>query len=115
MNEAPFSYTTTPGKHDGTVILKLIGPLSLSTMFGFQNEFRALRPPTLILDLSETPYMDSAGLGLIMNEYVSAESNGRRFLVAAVNDRIHALLQLTRVDSILKLFPSVAAAEASLS
>ena len=30
-----------------------------------------MTPEVMILDLSETPYMDSAGFGLIMNSYVS--------------------------------------------
>ncbi len=57
------------------MILKLAGPLTISTIFGFQNELRAMTPEVLIVDLSETPYMDSAGLGLIMNSYVSAQDH----------------------------------------
>jgi anti-sigma B factor antagonist len=114
MRDQPMSYTTVAGKREGTTILKLTGPLILSSLFGFQEEFRAMKPPVLIVDLSETPYMDSAGLGLIMNYYVSAANSGRQFLLAGANDRIHALLGLTRVSVLLRLFPSVEDAEASL-
>jgi len=108
------TYSYTPGKGDGTMILKLVGPLTLSTMFGFQNEFRAKNPQVLILDFSETPYMDSAGLGLVMNYYVAAQDHGRKLLLAGVNERVVELFKMTRVQGVLTSFPSVAEAEASL-
>ncbi|NYF88555.1 STAS domain-containing protein [Tunturiibacter empetritectus] len=114
MLEQPLTHSFTDGKSAGTTILKLVGPLTLSTMFGFQNEFRAKTPQVMIVDLSESPYMDSAGLGLLMNYYVSAESHGRKLLLAGANERITAVMQMTKVDKILKNFPAVDAAEASL-
>jgi anti-anti-sigma factor len=108
------TYTLVDGQSEGTKVLKLIGPLTLTTMFSFQNEFRATKPQVLILDLSETPYMDSAGLGLIMNYYVSAEGSGRKLLLASVNERVVSLLEMTKVDKVLKSYPTVETAEASL-
>jgi anti-anti-sigma factor len=108
------TYTLVDGQSEGTKVLKLIGPLTLTTMFSFQNEFRAIKPQVLILDLSETPYMDSAGLGLIMNYYVSAEGSGRKMLLASVNERVLSLLEMTKVDKVLKSYPTVETAEASL-
>lgn len=114
MTDGQLSYTSTPGRREGTIVVRLVGPLTLSTLFGFQNEFRAMRSPVLILDLGECPYMDSAGLGLIVNKYVSAESSHGKFLLANVSERIEALMEMTRVTNVLKLYPSVQAAEASL-
>jgi len=114
MLDETLTYGLSPGRRDGTTILKLTGPLTLSTIFLFQDEFRSLKPQVLILDLSDTPYMDSAGLGLIMNYYVAADNSGRHIVLAGVGYRISALLQTTRVDTILKSYPSVADAEASL-
>ena len=63
MRDEPLTHSFTTGKHDEITILKLSGPLTISTMFGFQNELRAVKTNVLIIDMSETPYMDSAGLG----------------------------------------------------
>ncbi len=115
MSDAPFSYTSSPGTKDGTIILKMTGPLTLTSIFAFQNEFRLMKPPALIVDLSECPYMDSAGLGLLMNQFVSSEAGHRKFLLAAVNERIESLFELTKVSAILKRYPTVEAAEASIS
>src|ERR1700722_3858832 len=114
MLEDPLIHTYAAGKKDGTTILKLVGPLTLSTIFGFQNEFRTHTPQVMIVDLSETPYMDSAGLGLLMNYYVSAEHHGRKLLLAGVNHRIVAMLEMTKVHTVLKTFPTVEKAEASV-
>ena len=108
------TYSYTPGQREGTMVLKLIGPLTLSTIFGFQNEFRSMTPQVMVMDFSESPYMDSAGLGLVMNYYVSAQDQGRKLLLAGVNDRVVELFKMTRVHGVLTSFPSVAEAEASL-
>jgi anti-anti-sigma factor len=114
MRDEPLTYSFSAGKRDGTSILKLSGPLTISTMFGFQDELRSSQAGVLIMDLSGTPYMDSAGLGLIMNSYVSAQDHGRKLLLAGVNERVAALLEMTRVKGVLTSFPNVEAAEASL-
>ena len=114
MSDNKLEFTSVPGKRNGTTILKISGPITLNTIFGFQNELRAMTPPVLIVDLSDSPFMDSAGLGLLMNQYVSAEAGQRKFLLAAVNPRIEALLEMTKVTAILKSYPTVEAAEESL-
>ena len=96
------------------MVLKLTGPLTLPTIFGFQNEFRSMTPQVMVMDFSESPYMDSAGLGLVMNYYVAAQDQGRKLLLAGVNDRVVELFKMTRVHGVLTSFPSVAEAEASL-
>lgn len=114
MPDDSLTYSSTAGQHEGTTILKIVGPLKLATMFTFQVEFRAMNPKVLIVDLSDSPYMDSAGLGVLMNYYVAAQADGRQLLLACVNERIASLLELTKVDGILKSYPTVEAAEASL-
>ena len=114
MRDDALTFENVPGGREGTVVLRLNGPLTLGNMFQFQAELRSLQPATLILDLSGTPYMDSAGLGVLMNAYVSAKNHNRKFGLAAVNDRVLTLLELTRVHTVLRVFPTVEAAEAAL-
>jgi anti-sigma B factor antagonist len=112
MLDKELSYTVSDGAKDGIVILALDGPFTLGNMFQLQSDLRSLTPPCLIMDLSSVPYMDSAGLGVIMNYFVSSQSRGREFYVTGVSDRLRALLEMTKVDAVLKLCDSVAAAEA---
>ncbi len=111
MRDAPLTVTVKNGQHEGTTILVLTGPLTLQNSFDFQKELAQHKPAVLIIDLTESPYMDSAGLGLLMNCYVSAEKNGRKVLLAGVNERIRALLEMTRVNLILKSYATAAEAE----
>ena len=114
MRDEPLTYSSTPGQNEGTTVLKLTGPLTIMTMFGFQDAFRAMTPKVMILDMSEVPYMDSAGLGLIMNYYVAQSDHGRKLLLVGVNERVVELFKMTRVQGVLQSFPTVDAAEESL-
>jgi anti-anti-sigma factor len=112
MLEKALVYTTTAGTKEGTVILTLDGPFTLGNMFQLQAELRTLKPPCLIMDMDLVPYMDSAGLGVVMNCFVSAQGSGRKFFLTGVNDRIRSLLEMTKVDSVLRAYGSIAEAEA---
>ncbi len=114
MRDEPLTVTAAPGSGEGITILELHGPLTLQNSFDFQHELAQHKPAVLIVDLTESPYMDSSGLGLLMNCYVSAEKNGRKLLLAGANERIHALLQLTKVHNILKNYATAADAESSI-
>ncbi len=113
MQDRELTYRLSNGAKDGVLVVTLDGPLLLSNLFDLQSELRGLKTPCLILDLSGVPYMDSAGLGVLMNGYVSAQNNHREFLLAGVNERVRALLEMTKVDKILRSYPSVELAEAA--
>jgi anti-sigma B factor antagonist len=114
MLDAPLKHTLVDGQKPGTKILKLEGPLTLTSMFPVQEELRTLTPAVLILDMTEVPYMDSAGVGLLPNYHMAAERDGRTLLVAGLNYRLQALLEHTHLHHVLKAYPSVEEAEASL-
>ena len=95
-----------------TQIFALTGPLTLRNMFEFQSELRnGALPQLTIFDLAEVPYMDSAGMGLVMNHYTHCQSRGVRLIVAAANGRVMDLFKVTKVDMVLPLATSVEEAE----
>lgn len=97
-----------PGQAEGSRILRLTGPLTLSSLFDFQNTLRADPPPLLILDLTGVPYMDSAGMGAIINYFVFCQRHGHKLVVAGVTPRVMELFTMTKVDSLLTMVPSAA-------
>jgi anti-sigma B factor antagonist len=111
MLEKELSYTVTDGAKEGVLILALDGPFTLGNMFKLQADMRTLKPDCLVMDMTSVPYMDSAGLGVIMNYFVAAQSGGRKFFLTGVNDRVRALLEMTKVDSVLRIYDSVETAE----
>jgi anti-sigma B factor antagonist len=111
MPQESLAIHVRPGKSADTRILTLEGPVTLANLFAFQGELRKESPALTILDLSGVPYMDSAGMGAIINSYVSAQKSGRKLVLAGVSERVHTLLQLTNTDKLLTVVPTVADAE----
>lgn len=114
MTAEPLTLESVPGQAPGSRILRLTGPLTLNSLFEFQNMLRADPPALLILDLTGVPYMDSAGMGAIINYFVSCQRHGKKLVVAGVNGRVMELFRMTKVDGLLTLAPTVAEAEAAV-
>jgi len=107
MSDRQLTLESISAQAPGTRILRLTGPLLLDGLFAFQDTLRADPPPCLILDLTAVPYMDSSGMGAIINYYVSCQRHGRKLIVAGVNSRVMELFKLTKVDTLLTLTPTV--------
>lgn len=111
--DSPLKLEHAEGARPGTQIVRLSGPLTLANIFDFQREMRAGELPSVrILDLSQVPYMDSAGLGAVVNCHTHSQNRGARLIVAGTSERVFALFRSTRIDSVLTMAPSVAEAEA---
>jgi anti-sigma B factor antagonist len=114
MDDAPLNYSRAAGGREGLVVIKLTGPLTLKNIFAIQKDLMVDPPQLTIFDLTDVPFMDSAGIGVLINYYVSAEKHGRRMALAGVNQRIDALLELTKVRNLLRTFPTTTEAEAQV-
>jgi anti-sigma B factor antagonist len=97
-------------------VLILSGPLTAPNGPVFLNAMRREEPTeTLILDLRDVPYVDSAGLGLLVTAYVSRQKTGRKMVLTGLNPRVQKLLEITRVASLFLVFASPVEAIAALS
>ncbi len=61
----------------------------------------------IMLNFADVTYVDSSGLGLLMALHESARKIGATIKLAALNAKIHDLLQLTRLAMVLEIVPSV--------
>ena len=111
MPDQPLHIEDIPGSREGTHILRLSGPLTLSNVFGFQSKVRADTSQRLILDFTDVPLADSAGIGALVGAYVTRQNGGRSLGLVGVNQRIHQALEVTRVDNFFRFFKTVAEAE----
>jgi anti-anti-sigma factor len=68
----------------------------------------------LVLDLTESPYADSAGLGVLIHAFGLIRAKGGSMRLCGVSERIGALLQLTHTDAILPCDADLAASMAEL-
>ncbi len=101
------------GAREQTTILQIQGPLTLKTLSGLQDALR--RPDTMdvIVDLSAVPFVDSAGLGVLIGHFAHSQKNGTKFAITGVGARVNMLLKITKADSVLPIFIDTQAAESS--
>jgi anti-sigma B factor antagonist len=100
-----------PGTQPGQRILRLDGALVMTTMFEFQATVRADKSQALIIDFTNVPYVDSAGIGALVGAYVTRQNGGRSLALVGVSERIHNALKVTHVEQFFRFFDSGSAAE----
>jgi anti-anti-sigma factor len=103
----------TDGREAGQRIVRLKGPLSIHTVFEFQNLIRSETSPHLIIDFSGVPFVDSSGLGALVGAYISAQKARRRIAFAGMNTQVITLLEMTRIRGMFLIFETVQEAEAA--
>ena len=99
----------------GIRIFRLIGPLTLGSVFEFQDLARADHDAATVIDLSGVPYMDSAGLGAILGIMASCQRKNRGFGITGATERIQTLFSVAGVAGLIPSFDSVELAERQLS
>jgi anti-sigma B factor antagonist len=85
-------------------ILLLRGPITIETTPHFERAIRNECAITMILDLSDVPYIDSVGLGSLVAAYVSHQKNGRCLVLTGVKPRVEKILEITKVKDLFVIF-----------
>lgn len=88
-------------------VLSLNGPLTLENVSPFLNAVRRENAATVILDFSGVPYLDSSGLGSLVSAYTSCQKAGRRVALIGVNPRVLKVFEITRVEDVFLMFPTL--------
>jgi anti-anti-sigma factor len=115
MYNEPLTFQVIPGNTPESRIFEVHGPITMASLFEFQKVLMGGEEKVTILNLTNSPYMDSAGLGALLNYYVSAKRRGRFLRLVGVNIRIAELLKLTSAHTLIQRYDTVAAAEAAVS
>jgi anti-anti-sigma factor len=106
----------------GSVIFRFSGPFTARDMYSsltpaaLRNIFESDPPHNVpsvnIFDLTDVPYMNSCGLGLLVGHFVRCQSKGVHFIAAGVKPRVMDLFKTTRVEH---LFPITATVDEASS
>ena len=83
-------------------VLSFRGPLTMENVSPFMNAVRREDAPTMILDLTNVPYLDSSGLGSLVSACTSCTKSGRRMALTGVNKRVRKVFEITKVEHILQ-------------
>ena len=111
MPQEPLVIEDLAGPQEGQRILRLKGPIVINNLFDFQAKVRADSSRSLIIDFTQVPYIDSAGVGALVGAYVTHQKDGRSLSLVGVCDRIRNALQVTRVEPFFRFYNSLAEAE----
>ena len=101
------------GSRAGQRILRLKGPLSLHTVFEFQNCVRAESSPSVIIDFSGVPFIDSSGLGALVGAHISAQKTRRKLTFTGMNTQVLTLLDMTHIRGMFSIYQTVEEAESA--
>ncbi len=112
MPQEPLVIEDLAGPREGQRILRLTGPLVINTLFEFQSKVRTDASRALVLDLTQVPYVDSAGIGALIGAYVTHQKEGRSLALVGVNARVRSALQVTHVEQFFRFFDHLSSVEA---
>ncbi|APF18628.1 anti-sigma-factor antagonist [Caldithrix abyssi DSM 13497] len=71
------------------------------------KELLAQEKYKIVMNLEKTRYMDSSGLGAIVSKIAATRTHGGDIRLAAPQQTIIDLLELTHINQIVKIFDSV--------
>ncbi len=92
---------------------KLDGDIAQS----LKSEFISLNTKSInsiIVDLSPNRYCDSSGLSALLVGNRLCKNAGGKFFISSLQDSVHKLIQISQLDSVLFITPSVNEAEVKL-
>ena len=64
----------------------------------------------LVVDLTSVTYIDSAGIGCLAASAAVVQNDGGALVLAGADGLVLRVLELTQMDRVLRLYPSVPAA-----
>lgn len=67
----------------------------------------------LVVDLGETHFLDSSGLGALIAGLKTTRQAGGDLRIARPNEQVQLVLELTQMNTVLRPYPSVEAALAA--
>jgi anti-anti-sigma factor len=92
---------------NGTLVARLTGKLSLETVSGFLQQTRPISAESMVLDMSGVSFLDSAGVGALVQLFVHRRAQSKKLAVAALTTQGMAVLQVAGLTKLLPTFATV--------
>jgi anti-sigma B factor antagonist len=88
-------------RHDNATIVRLCGEIDLHQspeLHSTLAEYCAEKPPRMLINLSEVTYIDSSGIGSLVDIYRQLKKVNSKLILVAPSERVRSLLEITRLD-----------------
>lgn len=98
---------------DGVAVLKLEGKLNMVSAPHLREEVHSCVTAGnnhVAIDLNDVDFMDSSGLGALINGLKATRQAGGDLRIACPSEQVKMVLQLTNIDRVLKAYDSAESA-----
>ena len=95
-------------------VVQVGGELDMATRREFQDFVRDVVDAgarQVVFDMAQVPFMDSSGLGALVELLKLLRDRGGRLGLAAAQRQVRTVLELSAIDQVVELYDSVEAAE----
>lgn len=97
-------FTTT--KKDGHIIIEIRGEMDVYNSFELKNLMEELSQngsTKFILKMGALSYIDSSGLGALINQQMRLQKSGGEMFLVSLSDQVRSVLELTKMHSFFKI------------
>ncbi len=113
------SLSTSIREKDGVTIVDLSGRITLGEdcekLRDTVRESLSKGQKKILLNLGDVGYIDSSGLGQLVSSYATASKQGATVKLVNVGQKVHGLLEITKLHTVFDIFKSEIAAVLSFS
>ncbi len=111
----PFRLDLTPQiSSDGRMnVTRLDGKLTLETVHNFISAMRADATTRLVLDMSGVSFLDSAGVGALVQIFVHRRAHEQAFALASLTKQSDAVMAVAGIKKLVPIYESVEQARAA--
>ena len=105
--------TVTTEQASGAVIVHVVGDVSAMNITPLRTglaEAIAKKPTKLVIDLSQTSFLSSPGLAVLVQALQLSQHGGCQLVLAGPNERVNGIFEISRLTEVFKIVPTVAAA-----
>lgn len=96
-------------RREGALIIKASGRLDSAYAERFQEQINEAITPedqTVVIDMEDIEFMNSAGLRIALLTAKKLAQDGRNFAVCAMPERVHTIFQISGFDQIIEVYES---------
>ena len=110
MNPTHLELEKLAGTNGNQMVMRLSGKLSLETVPDFVQTLRLEPASHLVLDMGGVSFLDSAGVGALVQIFVHRRNLGQAFTLACLTKQGNAVIQVAGLSKLLPIHVSVAEA-----
>lgn len=93
-------------KSDDRVVVSPSGDVDLSTSRELQGRLREAmtgRPPLVVVDLGQVPYMDSSGVATLVEAMQIARKQSTKLVLCAMQEKVKSIFEIARLDRVFTI------------